>query len=730
MHFNTKYIFYSDTKEEIGDKINYNFDQIISFGVGPDGHIGPRGATGLYGPAGYKGPTGSSGIRASKIFKQPTQPVSSETQPYDVWVDNSSGEGDVNVLGPTGNWDYSGYSFFTSSYFSTYSWILGPAGSTDKYVVGIKDTANAQNTNLVISDGNPTPSVSNPNNSKLLVATQDQTTNPIFTFSKTGSISSGVPSFYWETPGSNRNLIYRSTGDLDIVSKLGISVDSGLARTMLFGNNLNLIASSFTIGGSGDFQLASNTTIGSGGVFNVQSQNLLLSSAFFTSADPFTIYAASGNYVLNNVPSSAGLNSGIVLTTTSNANDSFSINDLTGNPILSGKPSGAVDSGKHSQTIFGSTGGYTGGTAGPFSYHVRRASQVNKTTSFLSNVNLYPSFSVAGRTRLDNVFDLSDISLWDSNVIVVTPTSYTTTPGSGTYLRIPASYLNSLNPVYNSGRTNIYRILLNTLGSDLSSLTTGYIKGFIFSYTNYGSDGLTSASVLTYFDIPSISSSSYCQYVDLHWLGVANSNNLNPRLFYKACNGVGGYVDLTNLNSIGSEEPITSGSSPTSGPGDIPIDSGDPQDPGGGSFFNPYCPTPDMLIYLGEDNWISAGNLRVNDEVYTIHEQTGQWGYYRVSSIERAVQTVISTIIGNKVIKISEHHKFLTLDGEYTSINDLEIGSSLRTMEGSAKLEAKTHIGDLEVVKIEIENAHTYVLEGVISHNVKITPFIDPNISP
>jgi hypothetical protein len=77
MHFNTKYIFQGDSQRDITNKINYNFDQILSFAVGPDGHIGPRGATGLYGPAGYKGASGATGTRASKIFKQPTQPLAS-----------------------------------------------------------------------------------------------------------------------------------------------------------------------------------------------------------------------------------------------------------------------------------------------------------------------------------------------------------------------------------------------------------------------------------------------------------------------------------------------------------------------------------------------------------------------------------------------------------------------------------------------------------------------------
>jgi intein/homing endonuclease len=34
-------------------------------------------------------------------------------------------------------------------------------------------------------------------------------------------------------------------------------------------------------------------------------------------------------------------------------------------------------------------------------------------------------------------------------------------------------------------------------------------------------------------------------------------------------------------------------------------------------------------------------------------------------------------------------------------------------------LESKNRIGEGEVVKIEVEEAHTYVMEGIISHNIK-----------
>jgi len=68
---------------------------------------------------------------------------------------------------------------------------------------------------------------------------------------------------------------------------------------------------------------------------------------------------------------------------------------------------------------------------------------------------------------------------------------------------------------------------------------------------------------------------------------------------------------------------------------------------------------------------------------------------------------------------VSESHKFLTENNGYVTISDLNIGSVIRTVNGLSKLESKNRIGEGEVVKIEVEEAHTYVMEGIISHNIK-----------
>ena len=129
------------------------------------------------------------------------------------------------------------------------------------------------------------------------------------------------------------------------------------------------------------------------------------------------------------------------------------------------------------------------------------------------------------------------------------------------------------------------------------------------------------------------------------------------------------------------------------------------------------CPTPDMNILLGDNNWIKAGDITVGTEIYTTHEKTGEWGLYKISHAEKMLQQVLSVKIGDKTVTVSDSHKFLTSNNEYISISDLEIGSEIKTLDGLAQLLSKESIGRKDVIKLEVEDAHTYILEGIISHN-------------
>jgi hypothetical protein len=131
------------------------------------------------------------------------------------------------------------------------------------------------------------------------------------------------------------------------------------------------------------------------------------------------------------------------------------------------------------------------------------------------------------------------------------------------------------------------------------------------------------------------------------------------------------------------------------------------------------CPTPDMPILIAPNTWVMAGDLKVGDYVYTKHEHTGEWGSYQVTLTNPATNIVSQTVIGGKTLKVSSNHKFLTESMGFVALSELWVGAKVQTIDGIAEIESIKELGELPVIQIEVDQAHTYVIEDVVSHNRK-----------
>jgi hypothetical protein len=536
MGFNTKYIFRGDSDKVIRDKINYNFNQIMFFGVGPDGHVGSIGATGIFGPAGFKGKKGVTGSAPSIWYRQPNEPTGSKI--YDVWINTSTSNGEIYTLGPSG-WVFSQFSQFNSTFFEAYVNILGPGSAIDKSTIGFNSTnVNGATASLVLSDRILPSSEINKNASKVVISTIDQTSTPVMTFGKSNSVSSGVPSFYWDSIGSNNNLSLKSDGNVSFRSTLEINIDTDSASTILFGNSASFSCNnSFKIGGTGDFYITSNYSTGSGTPLLINTGNLNLNSDFFTINFPMEIRTSNSNsYVASSIPLNPKLDGGILLNSTNSPNRIFEILDSSGSPYISQAPLGTNGAGNFSQTIIGSTGGVVGGTAGPFSYLVKSTSNYRQNTILLNGVLPYATGQISlANKRINNIFDISQASLWVNDVIVITPLSYTEQSDNGIYIRIPSSNSTSNTPLYEDYLSSTYKIFLNPVDSNFQ---VKYIKGFVF----------TIAGLFYYYDFANVtipvSAGNNCQYVEFTWVSRATQTRQAPRAFWKTCNGYYGQIDF------------------------------------------------------------------------------------------------------------------------------------------------------------------------------------------
>lgn len=248
-------VLQGDNQSTIVDKINYNFDQILSAGGGPQGQQGLIGPTGPIGPQGPQGVQGAPGPSGTKWFVQDSSPASGSvtgSSPWlfptigDYWLDPDSANKDFYVFTATG-WVYTGYGLASGDIFQKISPININGGGTAQ---GIFIAGTADNQTFILSDGSlngPTgytvggTAIDNANfeDSKLKIATKEGRTKIIsFSHSNADALNPGGtagtagnylwnPSFEWDYGLSGGSGYYNMswvspTGSLSIRS-LGIS---------------------------------------------------------------------------------------------------------------------------------------------------------------------------------------------------------------------------------------------------------------------------------------------------------------------------------------------------------------------------------------------------------------------------------------------------------------------------------------------------------------------------
>lgn len=133
--------------------------------------------------------------------------------------------------------------------------------------------------------------------------------------------------------------------------------------------------------------------------------------------------------------------------------------------------------------------------------------------------------------------------------------------------------------------------------------------------------------------------------------------------------------------------------------------------PGGGG--GGYCVVSDTGILLANDShdgpgiYAPAFSLKAGDWLWTRHETTMAWGAYQVEVLEFITSLDLWELIynGNRVVATGGHKVWLN---------------------GNAWVEIQTigvpKPGAFEVAKITVTGAHTYISNGILSHNIKAIP--------
>ena len=125
------------------------------------------------------------------------------------------------------------------------------------------------------------------------------------------------------------------------------------------------------------------------------------------------------------------------------------------------------------------------------------------------------------------------------------------------------------------------------------------------------------------------------------------------------------------------------------------------------------CPDPMMLILMANGSQKRAGDLKVGDLIKTNHEKDMKLGEYKVEYVNVLNNREKAKFTFEKSeIVCSLTHKFY-VDDDWKEAKDMKIGDEV----SGQKLISIEDVEDGDVVHITVEDAHTYICEGLLSHN-------------
>jgi len=132
------------------------------------------------------------------------------------------------------------------------------------------------------------------------------------------------------------------------------------------------------------------------------------------------------------------------------------------------------------------------------------------------------------------------------------------------------------------------------------------------------------------------------------------------------------------------------------------------------------CPSPNVLLLMGDMSSKPAGQVQIGDFVYTMHETTKEFGKFMVTDVKIEDQPMVNiSFTDNTTLSVSRSHKFLMASGNWQQVFEIGEESVIKGFEVDKTIKSIVELGLAPAVKLTVKDAHTYISEGLISHNVK-----------
>jgi len=139
---------------------------------------------------------------------------------------------------------------------------------------------------------------------------------------------------------------------------------------------------------------------------------------------------------------------------------------------------------------------------------------------------------------------------------------------------------------------------------------------------------------------------------------------------------------------------------------------------GGGGNAGFVCPAPWTFIDTIEGQ-IMAKDIKPGMVVFTQHELTEQYGNYIIGAVSFGINDIWTLLLEDgRELDFAPNHRFLTTSG-WQELKILKPGMTILGSTPGIVKSVQEKLLNTEVIKITVNDAHTYQTSGLISHNIK-----------
>tara|TARA_R100001082_G_scaffold62471_2_gene34987 strand:+ start:341 stop:1741 length:1401 start_codon:yes stop_codon:yes gene_type:complete len=125
-----------------------------------------------------------------------------------------------------------------------------------------------------------------------------------------------------------------------------------------------------------------------------------------------------------------------------------------------------------------------------------------------------------------------------------------------------------------------------------------------------------------------------------------------------------------------------------------------------------------MEILLTGGDTKCAKDLKVGDKIETLDQHTLKRGEHKVTYVRVVESPLLSLKLSGKTFKCSEEDVFYSAaTSEWVKATELKKGDRITKLEGESIVEDSKKLGKGPSIELTVDDAHTYVCDGVLLHN-------------